>query len=61
MPAYISEFINKKSSKCGSGGSSYVLEMTSANMQSSKMVSKMSKTVLPEEGRRKKEHVAVIK
>lgn len=32
MPAYISDFINKKGNKCGSGGSSYVLEMTSGNM-----------------------------
>jgi hypothetical protein len=32
MPAYINEFFNKKSSKCGSGCSSYVFEMTSANM-----------------------------
>lgn len=32
IPAYISDFINKKGTKCGSGGSSYVLEMTSVNM-----------------------------
>ena len=28
IPADINDFINKKGNKCGSGGSSYVLEMT---------------------------------
>lgn len=49
IPAYINEYINMKSSKCGSGGSSYALEMTSPNIHAehSKITSKMSKTILP--------------
>lgn len=63
IPTYISDFINKKSSKMGSDGSSYNMEMTSPNVETvSKLTSKLSKTISPEDIiKRKKEHHAVIK
>lgn len=63
MPTYITDFINKKSNKVGSDGSSYGLEMTSPNFEStSKITSKLSKTISPEDiARKKKEHFALLK
>lgn len=62
MPAYITDFINKKAYKYGTEGASYVLEMTSQNIESSKMTSKLSKTISPEElNKKKKDNMTLIK
>lgn len=62
MPAYITDFINKKAYKYGTEGTSYVLEMTSQNIESSKMTSKLSKTISPEQlNKKKKDNMTLIK
>ena len=47
MPAYITEFINKKGQKLNEGYYC-ALEITSPNMESSKLTAKLSKTISPE-------------
>lgn len=62
MPAYITDFINKKGQKGVVEGSSNTLELTSPNIEGSKLTSKLSKTISPEEiNRKKKDNMALIK
>jgi len=61
VPAYISDYINKKNIKFGSDGSP-TLEATSPNIENSKIISKLSKTLCPEElTKKKKDNMALIK